>query len=66
MVNHKLRVLEKYINPSEKGWESRYYKMLFDIDICNHWRKKICMNYLEGLEWTFKYYCYYNNTRKYS
>ena len=52
----KERSIEKYINPQEKGWESRYYKTLFDIDICNHWRKKICMNYLEGLEWTMKYY----------
>ena len=52
----KERSIEKYINPHEKGWESRYYKTLFDVDICNHWRKKICMNYLEGLEWTMKYY----------
>lgn len=50
------REIERYINPSEKYWESRYYDMLFDIDIDNNWRKKISMNYLEGLEWTWKYY----------
>ena len=48
--------MEKYINPIDKGWEKRYYKTLFDIDIDNYWRKKICINYLEGLEWTMKYY----------
>jgi 5'-3' exonuclease len=52
----KERSMEKYINPIDKGWERRYYKTLFDIDINNYWRKKICINYLEGLEWTMKYY----------
>lgn len=51
------RQLEKYINPFKKGWEERYYKELFDIDIRDEERKKqICKEYLEGLEWTMKYY----------
>jgi 5'-3' exoribonuclease 2 len=50
------REIETYINPNEKGWESRYYKTLFDIEIDDTRRKEICINYLEGLEWTMKYY----------
>lgn len=50
--------VEEYINPFEYGWEKRYYKELFDIDINDEFRKKICLNYLEGLEWTFKYYTF--------
>jgi len=51
------RQLEKYINPFKNGWEERYYKALFDIYILDEERKKqVCTNYLEGLEWTMKYY----------
>jgi len=50
------RVIEKYINPTEPGWQSRYYNKLFDIDITDLRRKQISINYLEGLEWTIKYY----------
>ena len=52
----KNRDIEKFIDPFNNGWEHRYYKALFNIDINKYWRKKICMNYLEGLEWTMKYY----------
>ena len=52
----KEREIEKYINPEDKYWESRYYDMLFDIDIDDVHRKQISINYLEGLEWTWKYY----------
>jgi 5'-3' exonuclease len=52
----KQREVEKYINPVDSFWESRYYDMLFDIDITDTHRKNISLNYLEGLEWTFKYY----------
>ena len=55
-IPSKERELEKYINPFDKYWETRYYDMLFDIDIDDDSRKNISLNYLEGLEWTFKYY----------
>jgi len=67
------RSIEKYISPSDKYWENRYYKTLFhgysakdnigdsitnvsgktdgSVNI-----KSICVNYLEGLEWVYKYY----------
>ena len=47
---------ELYINPYEKGWQYRYYKTLFDIEIDDKRRQQISTNYLEGLEWTLKYY----------
>jgi len=50
------RNVEKYINPNEDGWEERYYKQLFDVDITEERKKQICINYLEGLEWTINYY----------
>lgn len=50
------REIEEYINPNEVGWEYRYYRTLFDIEINDARRKEICINYLEGLEWTMKYY----------
>ena len=52
------RIKETYINPNEKGWENRYY------DICLHMERdkirlnQLCTNYLQALEWTFKYYKY--------
>ena len=55
------RSIEKYINVYKNEWEKRYYKCLFDIElfdieIDNSRKKQICINYLEGLEWTMKYY----------
>jgi 5'-3' exoribonuclease 1 len=44
---------ENYICPQSQYWELRYYKTLFSSD-CHV--KNICINYLEGLEWVFKYY----------
>ncbi len=49
------RLMEKFINPYNLNWESRYYTM-FDIKIDDNRRRQICTNYLEGLEWTMKYY----------
>jgi 5'-3' exonuclease len=50
------RELEKYINPYKENWEQRYYKSLFNVDIDDTIKQQICLNYLEGLEWTMKYY----------
>jgi len=56
MIPMRERDLELLIDPSQKGWEYRYYKYLFDLSINNDHRRNICNNYLEGLEWTLKYY----------
>lgn len=50
------RETEKYINVFNKGWQTRYYKALFDLTIDDGRRQQICINYLQGLEWTMKYY----------
>jgi 5'-3' exonuclease len=50
------RTIEKFINPFKDNWETRYYKSLFFIEIDDNTKKEICINYLEGLEWTMKYY----------
>jgi 5'-3' exonuclease len=50
------RELEKYINPFKTGWQQRYYKTLFKINYNEERIKQISMNYIEGLEWTMKYY----------
>jgi 5'-3' exonuclease len=52
----KNRECEEYINPFERGWRTRYYKELFDVSITKDRCSEICMNYLEGLEWTMTYY----------
>jgi 5'-3' exonuclease len=52
----KERSVEKYINFFQRDWEYRYYKALFDVEINDDRKKQICVNYLEGLEWTFNYY----------
>lgn len=50
------RSVETYINVSEHGWRSRYYDVLFDCEPTEERIREICINYLEGLEWTLKYY----------
>lgn len=50
------RDVEKFINPFKNGWQHRYYKTLFKVNIDDERRKQISVNYLEGLEWTMKYY----------
>ena len=52
------REIEKYINPVKPYWQSRYYRALFGIktDTNEDQKKDIATNYLQGLEWTMKYY----------
>jgi len=50
------RKFEIFINPQTPNWQRRYYKTLFKVDIDETRKKQICVNYLEGLEWTMKYY----------
>lgn len=50
------RAEEKYICPTELNWEGRYYATLFGNNIDDSYIKNICVNYLEGLEWVYKYY----------
>jgi 5'-3' exonuclease len=50
------RAVEKYIDPYKPRWQARYYKVLFDLNIDDVRAKQICTNYLQGLEWTMKYY----------
>lgn len=49
---------EEFINPENKYWEDRYYTKLFDLERKTNKKQisKICINYLESLEWTFSYY----------
>ena len=49
------RDMEKYINPLKPDWQSRYYTGLLNVktDVEKH---AVSTNYLEGLEWTMKYY----------
>ena len=50
------RSIEKFINPYATNWQSRYYKCLFNMDVDETRKKQISVNYLQGLEWTMKYY----------
>ena len=52
------RAGERYICPTENGWEQRYYQLLFfDKEKSNSSEiRKICQNYLEGLKWCLIYY----------
>ena len=55
------RDVERDINPFQPGWENRYYAALCDIQDGGAIDSSaavaaLCRNYLEGMEWTFRYY----------
>ena len=52
------REIEHFINPKENYWQKRYYSSLLNIKNDENLikRKRLCLNYLSGLEWTFHYY----------
>jgi 5'-3' exonuclease len=51
------RELERRVNPFKPFWQKRYYNALLDMNPVDNMRlQQVSMNYLEGLEWTFKYY----------
>jgi len=56
LIPTKDRTTEKYIDPYSKKWENRYYEKLLHCENNIYYKKKISINYLEGLEWTTKYY----------
>jgi 5'-3' exonuclease len=47
------RAVEYTIDPYEKGWQKRYYQLLFPpkVSILH-----VCQSYLEGLQWVTQYY----------
>jgi 5'-3' exonuclease len=47
---------EHYICPTEEGWESRYYRIVTGSPASNETITKMSKNYIEGLEWVFRYY----------
>lgn len=47
---------EQIIQVGRHGWQERYYQELFFVDKTSNITQSISQNYLEGLEWTFKYY----------
>ena len=51
-----MRGEELYMCPEERGWEERYYKVAFHAERTPAFLNELCVNYLEGLEWVFKYY----------
>lgn len=50
------RMEENYICPTENYWEQRYYTSLFHDSNKPDFLDNLCNNYIEGLEWVFKYY----------
>jgi len=57
------RTREKMIEPREKGWEKRYWRILFGDRQYYRFglQKRVINNYCEGLEWVAQYYTYGTN-----
>ncbi len=47
---------EQYVNPNIFYWQERYYSKLFHFKKTEERIKQVCINFLETLEWTMKYY----------
>ena len=62
MFQRKIEVLRNLLIHAENNWRWRYYKSIFNVDIYGHenldnkFIKELSLNYLETLEWTYKYY----------
>jgi 5'-3' exoribonuclease 2 len=55
------RNVEHYIHADKENWQRKYYTCLFDIEYIPERLHQVCTNYMEALEWTWKYYtdkCY--------
>lgn len=50
------KLTEDIIQVGKTGWQERYYQELFYTEKTPQLCQSISYNYLEGLEWTFKYY----------
>jgi 5'-3' exonuclease len=48
------REIEQYINPTEAGWEHRYYVVLLKMEPSG--APKVCREFFRTLEWNVKYY----------
>ncbi len=57
MLPMSQRDVERGIDPFSAGWEHRYYAALCDMpEPTDQSIAALCRNYLEGMEWTFRYY----------
>ena len=56
LIPQQLREKELIIDPFNNHWTKRYYQELFYIEYNKTNISTISTNYLEGLEWTWKYY----------
>ena len=57
MLPMSQRDVERGIDPFSAGWEHRYYAALCDMpEPTDQAIASLCRNYLEGMEWTFRYY----------
>lgn len=56
LIPQLLRETEMIIDPFNNNWTKRYYQELFYIEYNKTNISIISNNYLEGLEWTWKYY----------